>query len=105
MRISDWSSDVCSSDLPEGTRAGGPVDRAECAAGRLQYPAHRRLYRRLWAHRISDRGARVDGAGRDRADADLLAAAPPPIAALGDQFPLVRRAGGAGCGERWMRER
>src|SRR3546814_1470871 len=30
MRISDWSSDVCSSDLPEPSLLGSdPVDRAE----------------------------------------------------------------------------
>src|SRR3546814_12318054 len=27
MRISDWSSDVCSSDLPEGVRAHAVYDR------------------------------------------------------------------------------
>src|SRR3546814_3471174 len=32
MRISDWSSDVCSSDL----RAGGPVSRLDSALRRLQ---------------------------------------------------------------------
>src|SRR3546814_12621385 len=29
MRISDWSSDVCSSDLPEGVRAHAVYDRTQ----------------------------------------------------------------------------
>src|SRR3546814_20990914 len=34
MRISDWSSDVCSSDLPVGAAAGGPSLPALACAGR-----------------------------------------------------------------------
>src|SRR3546814_1566125 len=33
MRISDWSSDVCSSDLPAQRRSGGP----DCAKGHLPH--------------------------------------------------------------------
>src|SRR3546814_8356863 len=33
MRISDWSSDVCSSDLEEVKRSGGDVDRHFHPAG------------------------------------------------------------------------
>src|SRR3546814_6996987 len=32
MRISDWSSDVCSSDLPVGIAAAQPLERAEVDA-------------------------------------------------------------------------
>src|SRR3546814_2950622 len=34
MRISDWSSDVCSSDLRRGERAAGPQGRREGRLGR-----------------------------------------------------------------------
>src|SRR3546814_10264769 len=48
MRISDWSSDVCSSDLPEGARpvavaahgdrpAGGPAGGGRRGGGRLRH--------------------------------------------------------------------
>src|SRR3546814_2749211 len=32
MRISDWSSDVCSSDLDEGTRVSNRARTGECCA-------------------------------------------------------------------------
>src|SRR3546814_5169265 len=38
MRISDWSSDVCSSDLPSGVRAGSARCRDPWCAGS---PPHR----------------------------------------------------------------
>src|SRR3546814_4582863 len=48
MRISDWSSDVCSSDLPAVASAAG-----QC---RSAYPSHRgRTYRALPAHPQSGR--------------------------------------------------
>src|SRR3546814_16293512 len=34
MRISDWSSDVCSSDLPPGTTASHAIVRFACTAAR-----------------------------------------------------------------------
>src|SRR3546814_3633223 len=43
MRISDWSSDVCSSDLPG---AGAPADAAATARSRRR-PEHRLLHLRL----------------------------------------------------------
>src|SRR3546814_7671232 len=53
MRISDWSSDVCSSDLPESGRAAaglgaahrgraGPAGRRRRGVGRPQHPLYRR---------------------------------------------------------------
>src|SRR3546814_17980842 len=51
MRISDWSSDVCSSDLP-----AGPV---EIAQGRRQARDHRRRRLRGLAGRRGDREARA----------------------------------------------
>src|SRR3546814_3703554 len=50
MRISDWSSDVCSSDLHEEHRAtdqsGGP--QCEICIALPQYPEHAALSVRLW---------------------------------------------------------
>src|SRR3546814_9122664 len=50
MRISDWSSDVCSSDLYYASDLGGPTDDSDETTGRLfpqigvkwQYPWERR---------------------------------------------------------------
>src|SRR3546814_16721383 len=41
MRISDWSSDVCSSDLQDG------VDRDSAARQHFRQPARQALHRRL----------------------------------------------------------
>src|SRR3546814_10686344 len=41
MRISDWSSDVCSSDLP-GLRKGRPVDQRHWQISGLQLLSRRR---------------------------------------------------------------
>src|SRR3546814_20281978 len=81
MRISDWSSDVCSSDLPDG---GNAVDRAIHRIVELPHSAHRdrpvpRLRKALrtgavaqpiggaathadGARRLSDRAHRFEGA-------------------------------------------
>src|SRR3546814_10742994 len=82
MRISDWSSDVCSSDLPLGLKGEGTVDGAEriadkaarfrsAAPGRIDHDARRNVI--LQRHRgieiaLADRafGAR-DGADREGA--------------------------------------
>src|SRR3546814_4221081 len=54
MRISDWSSDVCSSDL------GGEIARVEAVEGGVELPAGRRL--------PGDVAARIErAAGRGRA--------------------------------------
>src|SRR3546814_10824196 len=39
MRISDWSSDVCSSDLPTGP-GKDTHRRSECGSGRPEIPTH-----------------------------------------------------------------
>src|SRR3546814_5860380 len=45
MRISDWSSDVCSSDLHR-PRAGNPLSRADrCAREHARLGLHRRAFR------------------------------------------------------------
>src|SRR3546814_1302466 len=78
MRISDWSSDVCSSDLPAG-RSGGPRAHFGILRDGAEGAAARRLcnFRRIYpfgqrsgargihsARRNADRGA---GHGADRA--------------------------------------
>src|SRR3546814_5701555 len=85
MRISDWSSDVCSSDLT--TRAGcsaSPRDPERRGPGRLPGPGAgvarrarpgqglaRRLLERPRGQRLDDRGVRGGGAARPRGDACL----------------------------------
>src|SRR3546814_10271238 len=56
MRISDWSSDVCSSDLWQMARA------SQCPALEEQYAARLHLSRRTT---VAGRGARLSG-GRGR---------------------------------------
>src|SRR3546814_1236055 len=57
MRISDWSSDVCSSDLRRLTQARG------AEAARLTFPATTDGYRALHKHLFQDL---YDWAGQDR---------------------------------------
>src|SRR3546814_7682683 len=78
LRISDWSSDVCSSDLRQGTRAGGhrrgrarprhprPAagDQPRPADGGRRLRAPHRPDRAQWRH---GRGAVAGVAGRGRA--------------------------------------
>src|SRR3546814_13390883 len=40
MRISDWSSDVCSSDLTAGGRGGRPAARSDGGTGRTGCKLH-----------------------------------------------------------------
>src|SRR3546814_20278654 len=83
MRISDWSSDVCSSDLHGGGRFGrayghqievGQVARignfAECDAGKIQraYPAGQKAY----AHAARPAGHGSQGAVGMHIDLDLV---------------------------------
>src|SRR3546814_3175582 len=86
MRISDWSSDVCSSDLADRKLAGGhfahlipehgklpqkgtgPVGKQ--LAGLRQGDAALRAYEQLGAHRLLERGnvARKRGLGEIRSE-------------------------------------
>src|SRR3546814_9048374 len=45
MRISDWSSDVCSSDLAAAAGGRPHVDAGEAERGRLAQGRHRKLHR------------------------------------------------------------
>src|SRR3546814_9440606 len=76
MRISDWSSDVCSSDLAEGGR------QPACATSRCTRPRadelpdagrSRRAARTLYPAARADRPAGGDREGRSRASAVVLA--------------------------------
>src|SRR3546814_18684806 len=61
MRISDWSSDVCSSDLPV-KKVGGPVQR-------IDYPAETAILSLLFAnflHHIAPVGPRLHQHFADR---------------------------------------
>src|SRR3546814_13789098 len=60
MRISDWSSDVCSSDLGDGAvldRVGDPAAQPRARAGR---------YRARRFRRAAERRAAAHAGGRDR---------------------------------------
>src|SRR3546814_4043075 len=66
MRISDWSSDVCSSDLPDrdarpaGIRAASPAD-VEGAGADASFRRARSAFARPYAH--DRRGAAMSGFG------------------------------------------
>src|SRR3546814_17163634 len=80
MRISDWSSDVCSSDLPAGAKARhsktkGPLMRTALITGATAGIGE------AAARAFVDAGWRVIGTGRRRARLDALAGE------LGDAFP------------------
>src|SRR3546814_18752702 len=88
MRISDWSSDVCSSDLPD--RESTPP-----------YPPGRAVLRRAasegWRPRSAARPASAHAAIRPRRRP--VAAAPPPGPATGGKCPI------SGCWGPARRER
>src|SRR3546814_19352380 len=72
MRISDWSSDVCSSDLPAGAKARhsktkGPLMRTALITGATAGIGE------AAARAFVDAGWRVIGTGRRRARLDALA--------------------------------
>src|SRR3546814_4073402 len=48
MRISDWSSDVCSSDLPAGEGAESPLNNAQAEQTANLYICIRLYIRALW---------------------------------------------------------
>src|SRR3546814_4950127 len=58
MRISDWSSDVCSSDLAEPGRADGRGDRANPARRALPQRGHERFHAEK--HQRASRRARSE---------------------------------------------
>src|SRR3546814_19327379 len=79
MRISDWSSDVCSSDLTERLSSdAGPMTvrrlgRRSCRADRRQQPGDRRL----------DRTVVDDGADIGPGDGELARPGEAPLALRG----------------------
>src|SRR3546814_11933366 len=68
MRISDWSSDVCSSDL---------VDRDCGSARRCELPEvsgpvpRRQCFERVWCHQLRARHPRGPGDGKHQSSAQL----------------------------------
>src|SRR3546814_14381462 len=79
MRISDWSSDVCSSDLEPRTGAGKAVSlrpgRTMSAARRSQYLAHH-ILRAAVAHTpvgLDERTVHIGRVGGHRRDDRILA--------------------------------
>src|SRR3546814_2640760 len=56
MRISDWSSDVCSSDLHRGRRHHQPLEPGECRAEALPRKFEFRPVMRLQAHQAIGEG-------------------------------------------------
>src|SRR3546814_1774393 len=83
MRISDWSSDVCSSDLLRIWRAGTPQIRISCPRSETDEPDHR-SQRKIWI--CAGRAGRF-----------LHAALSPPAA---DRQQIVDRSGSARLGRR-----
>src|SRR5262245_63610111 len=60
--LSDWSSDVCSSDLLYGVGQGVPVGIDECSAALCEVAVHVRAEaREQGGVRVSDRGRRIVG--------------------------------------------
>src|SRR3546814_3747690 len=77
MRISDWSSDVCSSDLPD---AGGPGLSGAQPDGLLQarLPQGRAAAHRFGLGAGGNQGQRIRGRDSHRLRADLREAAEGP---------------------------
>src|SRR3546814_13116243 len=97
MRISDWSSDVCSSDLrgparnadePGGERGEGRVRRCHRLYGEIS--------RQSTPHRIPDL-RRWLGTSDPSRRARLLAPAPPPEGARGSPLRSEERRVGKAC--------
>src|SRR3546814_20351111 len=60
MRISDWSSDVCSSDLRQIVAAAFDQDQVERRKGAVQLPYRRKVYRSVLADRRVRASAGLD---------------------------------------------
>src|SRR3546814_12577151 len=96
MRISDWSSDVCSSDLEERRCAGGAGRTVRHARSARAYPV------RQWPGIYRDGGAGMAGEGR-REDALHR-----PRLAMGEWIRSEERRVGkecvSTCRSRWSRD-
>src|SRR3546814_15259404 len=77
MRISDWSSDVCSSDLGGGQSQDGGEPRQQQHGGGNQNNNRRERFRNR-RDRNRDRGGRDDGLPRDDHGNDQGPRLPPP---------------------------
>src|SRR3546814_14284373 len=88
MRISDWSSDVCSSDLAVAPAALGLIERTVCCTEQLQ--------RRRRGLRIERSHAKADG----QADALTVAVELKPLDILPHPLGQQHRLRPAGCRQR-----
>src|SRR3546814_15546912 len=88
MRISDWSSDVCSSDLAVAPAALGLIERTVCCTEQLQ--------RRRRGLRIERSHAKADG----QADALAVAVELKPLDILPHPLGQQHRLQPAGCRQR-----
>src|SRR3546814_20164771 len=93
MRISDWSSDVCSSDLIEEAQVGGAVAEDEAVAVRREPPALPFIGEGAERLQVPEAPAMADAALPGVAD-DLVAPARDDLPELvGRQRRLVPRLG------------
>src|SRR3546814_11340921 len=101
MRISDWSSDVCSSDLPA---AGLVADvAARCVAKRREHPAKRPHFQMVPAGPREDIAKRQPG-GRHAVRRAEIAARLQQLLEMSDQRSEERRVGKEcvrTCRSRW----
>src|SRR3546814_11887573 len=118
MRISDWSSDVCSSDLPGQPAATGPaarragwppapgdIPRGGGVDRRRPTPSRRYLGRELLAALGAAGGEHLAAAHRGQARAETVATLAHQLAWLIGSFtsgsPSDHRSAAAGLGEIW----
>src|SRR3546814_1112831 len=71
MRISDWSSDVCSSDLSGRRRSRRGRDQADALSRRRSIARHSRADRGGRGGQVGDRGGRTEGPLRRGAESPL----------------------------------
>src|SRR3546814_11901767 len=91
MRISDWSSDVCSSDLGDRRRhrpRRALHDRHRAARARASLAQRRRSMKRFWKDvQVEDGGIRLDGRPiRTPGRAPLILPTPAPAGAVADEW-------------------
>src|SRR3546814_12495713 len=88
MRISDWSSDVCSSDLDPATKRAAIIDSVldfDAAAGRTSYASAQAIVDYVRSEDLT-----VDWLIETHAHADHLSAAPVLQQQLGGQLVIGR---------------
>src|SRR3546814_17526376 len=103
MRISDWSSDVCSSDLGGRPLGGLPPPRCQRLTDALSYPAGR------WTVKVAPSPGVDDTSTEppwDRATASTIdrpRPLPPPVPSRSEER-RVGKEGFSTCRSRWSRD-